>query len=254
VGFVCVVIGAAGALGARPYVEAWTSKKNDDCCSKSHAPTVTTCPAHVGPNGFVIDDQVEADRVRRAMLDGVFRPWFELGRAPTQDEIGARLKLSAADTNLLVSELQACGEAVQMGILKVPESDIIAVAWPLANVPTGITVTLDGSRTVNARCAVDALGISQMMGKRAVIEATTRDNGAKVRIEVDGDRLVSAEPPGVAVMKGGSCDEMNFFSSVAAIDAWKKDHPNEAAKVLPIEDAVKHGAEIFGRFTRGLTL
>src|SRR2546423_806681 len=87
------------------------------------------------PKGRVVDDGAEGERVRRGLVAGVFRLWTETGRAPTPAEFAARMQLSQADADRLLDQLQACGEAVGSGILRVPESELIAVAWPFANVP-----------------------------------------------------------------------------------------------------------------------
>ncbi len=120
----------------------------------------------------------EAEKIRTSLMQGVFEPWLELGRAPTPNEIGARLKLDAAATDALMDTMAACGSTMGFGVHRVPESDLIAVAWPLSNVPTGIEVTVEGKKPVHARCAVDALGVSKMMGRRASVDAMTRDGVA----------------------------------------------------------------------------
>ena len=146
--------------------------------------------------------RTKTERLRRAMRDGLFAPWTELGRAPTPAEFAQRLKLPPPDADRLLDELQACGESVGGGILRVPESELIAVAWPLSNVPTGITVTVAGGKPAFARCAIDALGVSALTAKRTVVEATARDNAAPLRVVVDGDRIVEARPAGVVVVRG----------------------------------------------------
>jgi hypothetical protein len=137
------------------------------------------------------------------------------------------------------------------GILRVPQSDLIAVAWPFANVPTGITVTVEGGRPVFSRSAIDALGISKMLGKKTTIEAEPRDGGPKLRIVVDGDKLVSAEPAGATVVRGVGCDNMAFFSSPEAAERWKKQRHEDGA-TLSLAEAVQRGARIFGRFTESM--
>ena len=148
--------------------------------------------------------------------------------------------------------LEACGEGFEVGVRRVPESDLIAVAWPFSNVPTGITVTVDGGKPAQARCAVDSLGVSKMMGRKATIDAETRDTRTRLRVVVDGDKLVSADPPSAVVFKGAGCDQMLFFSSQEGLAEWKKQHGVEGGRVFAMNDAVAHGADIFGQFTAGL--
>jgi hypothetical protein len=198
-----------------------------------------------------IDDQQETARLRRALKEGIFAPWTEMGRAPTPAEFAARLRLSQEDADHLLDRLQACGESVGGGILRAPESELIAVAWPFANLPTGITVTTAGGKPAFARCAIDALGVSEMMQKRTVVEASARDNGAAIRIVVDADKVVSADPPGVVVVKGRGCDDMSFFSSRDAAESWRKAHAGEGT-LFTLPEAVARGAKIFSHETAGL--
>lgn len=231
-----VALGAAGMKAARP---------TPPC------PTCTTVPSTTTAKCPVQDDPKATDRLRRALKQGIFQPWTELGRAPTPAEFAARMKLSQPDAEGLLNQLQACGESVGGGILRAPESELIAVAWPFANLPTGITVTTTGGKPAFARCAIDALGVSEMMQTRTVVEATARDNGAPIRVVVDIDKVVSAEPPDVVVLKGRGCDNMSFFSSRAAAETWRKAHEPDAT-LFPLPEAVARGAKIFSRTSLGL--
>jgi hypothetical protein len=223
--------------------------------STARPPTGTgaaPCPVHYDAAGQLqVDDQREADRLRRALRDGIHGPWVELGRAPTPAEVAQRLKLSQPDADRLLDRLQACGESVGGGILRAPESRLIAVAWPLSNVPTGITVTTLGGKPASARCAIDALGVSELLQKRTIVEAAARDNGAPIRVVVDVDKVVSAEPAGVVVVKGHGCDDMSFFSSREAAEAWRKQNDADAT-VFTLAEAVQRGARIFSHTTAGL--
>jgi hypothetical protein len=218
----------------------------------THPVAIATCPIHYDANGDPkVDDQKETDRLRQALRDGIHAPWAEKGRAPTPAEFAQRMKLSQVDADRLLDRLQACGEAVGGGILRAPQSELIAVAWPFANLPTGITVTTAGGKPAFARCAIDALGVSSMLQKRTVVDAEARDNGAPIRIVVDGDNAVSADPPGVVVVKGHGCDDMSFFSSREAAEAWRAQHDHEAT-LFTLADAVRRGAKIFNHETAGL--
>jgi hypothetical protein len=208
------------------------------------------CPARYEKDKLVITDRKEAEHLRTSLVDGVFGPWFELGRAPTPAEVGERLKLDEKQTELLLDKLASCGAIGPFGIHRVPESELIAVAWPLANVPTGIDVTVEGKKPVHARCAIDALGISKMLGKKATVDATTNDR-LPLHVEVDGDKLVSGSPSEAVVFKGGSCDQMMFFSNMAALERWRHGGA-PPGRTLTLAEAVTRGAETFGRMTRPL--
>jgi len=259
---VCIAAGAGVGWAARrpapqaPVVAAVATQAapgtaTHGCCHGANDAGAATCPLHYEGTVTKVDDAEKTERLRRAMRDGLFAPWTDLGRAPTPAEFAKRLKLAQPDADRLLDELQACGEAVGGGILRVPESALIAVAWPLSNVPTDITVTVTGGKPAFARCAIDALGVSALTAKRTVVEASARDNGAPLRVVVDGDRIVEARPGGVVVLRGEGCDNMSFFSSKAAAEAWRKANGGTST-LLTLAEAVARGARVFARATAGL--
>jgi hypothetical protein len=220
--------------------------------SKQRAAKPPQCPLRPGQDWPEAEDQKEATRYRHAILDGIFKQWIELGRAPTPAEFAQRMKLTQPEADRLLDEMQACGESNESGILRAPTSELIAIAWPLANIPTGIIVTVDGGKPVYARCAIDALGVSEMLGKKTtVVEATARDNGTPLRVIVSGQQIVSAEPAGIVIVKGRGCDTMSFFSSKEAGEKWQREHDGEGT-LFTLANAVKNGAEIFGSYSEGL--
>jgi hypothetical protein len=236
-----MIAGAGLAIGARrKAATAAVSVEKPSCARKIES---AACPLHGDPQAEL--------QFRRTLRDGIFLPWVELGRAPTPAEFAKRLGLPDDKAASALAELQACGESEEAGILRVPGSDLVAVAWPFANVPTGITVTVDGGRPVQARCAIDALGVSQMLGRRATVEAEARDDGSHLKVVVDGAQLINSTPAGIAVVKGIGCDNMSFFSSRNAAESWRAAHGGEG-ELMSIEEAVARGAKIFGGLTAGL--
>jgi hypothetical protein len=242
---------AATGMVVTASTPATTATPAHGCCHGADEKDAAKCPLHYEGDVAKIDDAAKTERLRGAMRDGLFAPWTELGRAPTPAEFARRLKLAPGEADRLLDELQACGESVGGGILRVPESELIAVAWPLSNVPTGITVTVAGGKPAFARCAIDALGVSALTAKRTVVEATARDNGAPLRVVVDADRIVEARPAGLVVVRGKGCDNMSFFSSEAAAMAWQKANGGEST-LLTLAEAVARGARVFSRTTAGL--
>src|SRR5438128_63398 len=246
----CAVAAATTASAAGPAHKSGVASATGT--SKQRAAKRPQCPLRPGQDWPEAEDQKEATRYRHAILDGIFKQWIELGRAPTPAEFAQRMKLTQADADRLLDEMQACGESNESGILRAPTSELIAIAWPLANIPTGIIVTVEGAKPVFGRCAIDALGVSEMLGKKTtVVEATARDNGAPLRVVVSGQRVVSAEPAGIVIVKGRGCDTMSFFSSKEAGEKWQREHDGEGT-LFTLANAVKNGAEIFGSYSEGL--
>jgi hypothetical protein len=240
----------AGAAKSSPKTGVASAMRS----SKQRAAKSPRCLLRPGQDWPEAEDQKEATRYRRAILDGIFRQWIELGRAPTPAEFAQRMKLTQPEANWLLDEMQACGESTEAGILRAPTSELIAIAWPLANIPTGIIVKVDGGKPVFGRCAIDALGVSEMLGKKTtVVEATARDNGTPLRIVVSGQEILGAEPAGIVIVKGRGCDTMSFFSSKEAGEKWQKEHGGEGT-LFTLANAVKNGAEIFGAYSEGLPI
>ena len=241
-----------GAMRASAAPSSRSSAVSTRWDGKQQAAKPPHCPLRPGQDWPEAEDQKEATRYRHAILDGIFNQWDELGRAPTPAEFAQRMKLTQPEADRLLDEMQACGESTEAGILRAPTSELIAIAWPLANIPTRIIVTVDGGKPVFGRCAIDALGVSEMLGKKTtVVEATTVDNGAPLRVIVSGQQIISAKPEGVVIVKGRGCDKMSFFSSKEAGEKWQKEHDGEGT-LFTLANAVKHGADIFGSYSEGL--
>ena len=66
-----------------------------------------------------------------------------------------------------------------------PATGAILVAYPFSGTPRGHRVLIDGSHTVEAMCAIDALGIAPMLG--LPVEVTSRDpqTGTEVWVRVE---------------------------------------------------------------------
>jgi hypothetical protein len=255
IGLMAFVALAGISIGATRASAAPSSKRSAASTrwiGKQKAGKPPQCPLRPGQDWPEAEDQEEATRYRHAILDGIFKQWVELGRAPTPEEFAQRMKLTQPEADRLLDEMQACGESTEAGILRAPTSELIAIAWPLANIPTGIIVTVDGGKPVFGRCAIDALGVSEMLGKKTtVVEAVARDNGSPLRVVVSGQRIVSAEPAGIVIVKGRGCDKMSFFSSKEAGEKWQREHDGEGT-LFTLANAVKHGADIFGSYSEGL--
>lgn len=184
----------------------------------------------------------------RVMREGVYRLWPELGRAPRPRELAKALGMDEKEVNRLLEAIDGhwspCGS-----IERASKSDRIVFAWPLSNVPTEYVVTIQGSKPVFGRCAIDALGMSAMYGKPVEIAATSVASDVPIRITVNGDRVEHAEPADAVVWVAGEecgCDEMALFANRAELEAWKKALDKPEGNTLTLAEATKHGVEVFG--------
>jgi hypothetical protein len=115
-------------------------------------------------------------------------------------------------------------------------------------------VRVDDHLDVYAMCAIDALGISAMLGKETVIESVDATTGRPIRVTMNGGRT-DWEPAGAVVFVGADaaggpsadccCDYLNFFADPAAAEAWIASHPHIPGQILNQADAEQLAVRLF---------
>jgi hypothetical protein len=191
-----------------------------------------------------------AERGLRAVHQAVLRSFVHTGTAPDMPS------LARFAAPLEVSQLLA--ELADGDFLFLDPAGQIAAAYPFSAVPTGHRVQISGAAPVFAMCAIDALGISAMTGRPAVIESTDPSTGEAVTVNVDG--AISTWNPATAVVYVGRtagecagpsasvcCGYMNFFATQAAALAWSASHPEITGGILGQARALQTGVGIFGQ-------
>ncbi|MBE0564074.1 MAG: FAD-dependent oxidoreductase, partial [Ochrobactrum anthropi] len=193
------------------------------------------------------------DRVRVALL----RLYADHGGAPTISALAERTKLSEMVIRPLLDELRRRD-------LVVLDGELIVGAYPFSDHNTGHRVTLDG-RTLNAMCAVDALGIGAMTDRDTAIASPCGHCGALIRITTqDRGRALADVEPQSAVMwqsvryEGGCaasslCATTAFFCSDEHLSAWRDERStDEPGFRLSIEEGLEAGRALFGPSLAGL--
>ncbi len=198
----------------------------------------------------------EEDRVRRAILEAYGRD----GRAPS-------LKTLAQETGLAGDEV--------LGLLAgLRERDLITLddtggrvtgAYPLTDRSTEHHVRLAG-QTINAMCAIDALGAGGMFGKDVDVESSCRACGAEIHASTRGDgRALAAVSPESAVVWSGIeyedgcaatslCTVIAFFCSDRCLESWRdSEHPDTKGYRLSIDEAMQAGLAIFSPMLKPAT-
>lgn len=132
----------------------------------------------------------------------------------------------------------------------------IAVAYPFSGTPRGHRVLIDGALTVEAMCAIDALGIAPMLG--LPVEITSRDpqTGAEVWVLVDPGEGAWWEPQTAVVLDGCVCTDgpsfrnwcaaLNFFESGETALSYLVAHPDVSGHPIALPEAIELGRSIFG--------
>ena len=193
------------------------------------------------------------DQVRIALL----QHYVEHGRAPTPGALAERAGLSEAAIQPLLRELRRRD-------LVVLDGERIVGAYPVTDQDTDHQVTL-AERTLNAMCAVDALGMGAMTDRDLEVASRCRHCGASIRITTrDRGRASACIEPRSAVVwlsvrsedgcaANSLCTATAFFCSDDHLSAWRRTRPaDEPGFRLSIEEALEAGRALFGPSLAGI--
>lgn len=187
-----------------------------------------------------------ARRVHRAILTA----FAHHGQAPTR--AGLRGVAEAAGGDLAVA-LRALTAA---DLIVVNHLGEVGAAYPFSATPTPHRLTLAAGTTAYAMCAIDALGVSAMLGQPVTVTSAEPDTGARITIRMNGDRV--AWDPATAVVYAAETDDrfatsaertcgyINFFTTQAAAHTWAATHPDLAGTLLTQDHALAYGIAEFG--------
>jgi hypothetical protein len=103
-------------------------------------------------------------------------------------------------------------------------------AYPFSAIARGHTVQIEGGPTVQAYCAVDALGISSMLGREVIVTSRDPHTGEPIRVVVTESQTIWQPDTTVMVLGTSSscepsahccrCPYINFHSSAANAHAY----------------------------------
>lgn len=189
-----------------------------------------------------------AGPIERAVHRAILRGFAEKGSPPR----AARLAEFAAGVPIaaVLDSLQ------ESDVIQLDGMGRISSAYPFSSIPTAHRVTIAGDVEVHAMCAVDALGISAMLGGRHVGIASADPRTAEaITVAVDGAE-VTAVPDSAAVFVGihtgegpsaeTCCTLLNFFTDSESARRWADQNPHVSGLVIDLATATQCGAAIFG--------
>ena len=137
-----------------------------------------------------------------------------------------------------------------------PATGTVSVAYPFSGRPTPYRVELAGGPAVFAMCAIDALGIPQMVGVDAHISALDPVDGRPITVEVhDGAwrfaPVTTVLLDGQAAGVGGAvadccCPHINFHIDRAAAATYRRAHPGMTGRLFDQAEAVQAAGRAFG--------
>jgi hypothetical protein len=191
-----------------------------------------------------------AERGQRAVHQAVLRSFVQTGHAP---DVPSLAKHAAPS-----SVCQVLAELAEGDFLCLDDAGQITAAYPFSALPTRHQVRIADNATVFAMCAIDALGISAMVGLPVAIESADPSTGEPVTVKVD--EASSTWDPATAVVYVGRtdgecagpsasvcCGYINFFATRAASAAWAASHPQITGGIVGQDRALQVGIGIFGQ-------
>lgn len=185
----------------------------------------------------------------RQVHQAVLVTFARTGLPPTHSELERLAGSLGASLEGLLAEL-----AEADAIAFTSEGEIRA-AYPFSPVRTAIEISWPDGPTAYAMCAIDALGMSAMLGHPVTITAAEPDTGRIITVHVDGDQA-SWHPRTAVVFAGSagecrqaadrSCGHINFFTTDRAARSWARRHPEVIGRLLTRDGAVGIGIAEFG--------
>lgn len=200
-----------------------------------------------------------ARRVHKAILTA----FADTGHAPSRQAL-AETPMAEPDLDRLLAELH------ERDVIRLDDAGGVRAAYPFSGVPTAHTVAIDAGPTVSAMCAVDALGMADMLGRDITITSADPASGKAIGVRIEGG-LARWEPDTAVVFVGSNTDDgdagccppegehvvaaaaerccgvMNFFAGHDTAAEWIAAHPQVSGVVLTQQQALRLGADIFGR-------
>jgi hypothetical protein len=182
----------------------------------------------------------------------VMAAFAETGRAPARGELECTARAHGADPVAVLAEL-AARDVIAFGA-----DGEIRAAYPFSPVPTAIQVRWAGGPLTHAMCAIDALGISAMLGRPVTITAAEPSTGHIITVHAHRDQA-RWRPRRTVVFAGETgdqgclsvdrtCGYINFFTSARAARAWVGHRPGVTGMILNQARALREAVAEFGAF------
>jgi len=184
----------------------------------------------------------------------VLTAFIATGQPPTPAELARVARGHGGDPSAVLAELAAAD------LVAIDGGGGIRAAYPFSPVATPIRVSWDAGPLAYATCAIDALGMSAMLGKPVIVTAAEPETGRSITVAVDRDR--ARWRPRTAVVFSGAvavgagpsadrcCGYINFFTSARAARGWAGRHPDVTGTILRRDGALRLGIEEFGSLLR----
>ena len=134
------------------------------------------------------------------------------------------------------------------------------VAYPFSAKARGHRVLINDEQTVQAMCAVDALGIAPMLNLPVEVVSHDPVSSAEIRVQISSKKSATWQPATAVVLAGsagcdgpsfrGCCDVLNFFETPENAESFLREHPEIAGSTISIPEAIEAGRVVFGDVLR----
>jgi len=191
-----------------------------------------------------------AGRGLRAVHQAVLRSFAATGGPPDQDVLNEAAR--PFDSSQVLAEL------AEGDYLCLDQGGRITAAYPFSATATPHTAQITGGPVAYSMCAIDALGIAEMLGASVLVKSADPSTGEPISVAIDGSSAVW-EPDTAVVFAGYTasmcagpsaaicCGYMNFFTSHTTAAAWASAHPEITGGILSQARALEVGQQIFGQ-------
>jgi alkylmercury lyase-like protein len=207
-----------------------------------------TQPASLAPDKCCAAERLSGP-ARRVHL-AVLAAFTATGQPPPPAELDRLARAYGGQPGPVLAELTGAD------LLAFTADGQIRAAYPFSPAPTAIQVSWSGGPQVHAMCAIDALGMSAMLGHPVTITAAEPGTGRTITVVVNRDR--ARWKPRTAVVFAGaaagangpaadrSCGYINFFTTTRAAQAWARRYPDVTGTLMRRDGALKCGIAEFG--------
>ncbi|MQY37939.1 Alkylmercury lyase [Streptomyces sp. RB17] len=190
----------------------------------------------------------------RAVQQAILRSFAGNGRAPEAADLEQAAQAFSRDRHEVLAELAA------EDFVTLDRQGRIQAAYPFSATPTAHRVRLADGTELWAMCAIDALGIPDMLGTDAVIISSDPVTGETITITSTSGQM-TWQPHSAVVYVGQqactgpaalvTCGALNFFTGRETARSWAEQHPDYTGKVIDQAHAEALGRSIFGSLLAG---
>jgi alkylmercury lyase-like protein len=189
------------------------------------------------------------NREQRQLYDWILQRFAQAAPPP-------RAQLAEKARTLGLEPGDALATLAHEDLVHTDEDGDVSVAYPFSARPRGHRVAIDGGATVEAMCAIDALGIAAMLDKPVEIVSHDPITGNEISLRVRLREDARWNPETAVVLAGssscegpsycGCCDVLNFFETAETAEQYLRENNAVAGMPVSIPEAIEAGRAIFG--------